>query len=271
VGGLLRPWKVEGTGFFAQWRARRVVAERERRRWLTGLRKPKALRASSLISTDADENAIAALPESAWTLAVDVDGEVQDGVGARPLAHVAELTGLATRLEHWPAGVRLIVRRSKPSRRHERKLTTFEKKTGWRYQILATTIDKLDQVPGSHHPHFLDVLYRSRGGAAEQAVRTGKALGLRNLPSKTWNVNQGWIIAANIANDLHAYTRLLGLDEHPDLARATPDTLRFRLWHLPARLAAHAHRRILKIATDWPWASAFTDCWRRLAPLPDPG
>jgi hypothetical protein len=59
-------------------------------------------------------------------------------------------------------------------------------------------------VPGSHHPHFLDVLYRSRGGAAEQAVRTGKALGLRNLPSKTWNVDQGWIIAANIANDLHA-------------------------------------------------------------------
>ncbi|HEV2633813.1 MAG TPA: transposase [Actinocrinis sp.] len=155
----------------------------------------------------------------------------------------------------------------KPSRRHERKLTTFEKNAGWRYQILATTIDKLDQVPGSHHPHFLDVLYRHRGGGAEQAVRTGKALGLRNLPSKTWNVNQGWIIAANIANDLHAYTRLLGLD----LARATPDTLRFRLWHLPARPAAHAHRRILKIATDWPWASAFTDCWRRLAALPDPG
>ncbi|HEV2633807.1 MAG TPA: transposase [Actinocrinis sp.] len=66
-------------------------------------------------STDADENAIAALPESAWTLTVDVDGEVQDGIGARPLAHVAELTGLATRLEHWPAGVRLIVRRFVPA------------------------------------------------------------------------------------------------------------------------------------------------------------
>jgi hypothetical protein len=88
---------------------------------------------------------------------------------------------------------------------------------------------------------------------------------------KTWNVNQGWILAANIANDLHAYTRLLGLDEHPDLATATPDTLRFRLWHLPARLAAHARRRILKIPADWPWASAFTDAWRRLAALPDPG
>lgn len=221
--------------------------------------------------TDLDEAAIAELPDCAWSLAVDVEGEPTDGHGGTAIAHVAELTGLATRLEHWPDRVRLIVRRSKPSRRHERKLTAFEKKTGWRYQILATNIDKLADVPGSHHGWFLDVLYRHRGGAAEQAVRTGKALGLHNLPSKTWNVNLGWIIAANIANDLHAYTRLLALDEHSDLARATPDTLRFRLWHLPARLATHARRRILKIPADWPWASAFIDCWRRLAALPDPG
>jgi len=222
-------------------------------------------------TTDADEAAICELPESAWTYAVDVEGEVQDGSGGRPVAYVAELTGLATRLEHWPQGVRLIVRRSKPSRRHERKLTAFEKKTGWRYQILATDIDKLADVPGSRHPYFLDVLYRHRGGAAEQAVRTGKAMGLHNLPSKTWNVNEGWVLAANIANDLHAHTRLLGLTDHCDQAAATPDTLRFRLWHLPARLVAHARRRVLKIAADWPWASAFTDCWSRLAALPDPG
>lgn len=223
------------------------------------------------MTTNADEAAIAKLPENAWGFAVEADGQVQDGTGGVPLAHVAELTGLATRLEHWPERVRLIVRRSKPSRRHERKLTAFERKTGWRYQILATNIDTLADVPASHHAWFLDVLYRHRGGAAEQAVRTGKAMGLTKLPSKTWNVNQGWIIAANIANDLHAYTRLLGLDEHPDLVCATPDTLRFRLWHLPARLATHARRRVLKIAADWPWASAFTDCWNRLATLPDPG
>lgn len=223
------------------------------------------------MSTDADEAAIATLPEGAWSFAVQVDGQVQDGTAGRPSAHVAELTGLDARLDHWPDGVRLIVRRSKPSRRHERKLTAFEKKTGWRYQILATNIERLDRVPGSHHPHFLDVLYRHRGGAAEQAVRTGKAMGLHNLPSKTWNVNEGWILAANLANDLHAYIRLLGLSEHPDLARATPNTLRLRLWHLPARLAAHAHRRVLKIPVNWPWASAFTDCWSRLAALPEPG
>ena len=46
-------------------------------------------------------------------------------------------------------------------------------------------------------------------------VRTAKAMGLRNLPSKTWQVNNGWVIAANIAADLTAWTRLLGLHDQP--------------------------------------------------------
>jgi len=29
-------------------------------------------------------------------------------------------------------------------------------------------------------------------------------MGLRNLPSKTWAVNCGWVLAANIATDLSA-------------------------------------------------------------------
>ena len=40
--------------------------------------------------------------------------------------------------------------------------------------------------------------------------RTAKAMGLRNLPSKSWQVNAGCVIAANIAADLTAWTRLLG-------------------------------------------------------------
>ena len=36
-------------------------------------------------------------------------------------------------------------------------------------------------------------------------------MGLRNLPSKCWQLNKGWVIAANIAADLTAWTRLLGL------------------------------------------------------------
>jgi hypothetical protein len=215
--------------------------------------------------TPVDEDAIAALPASVWTTAFDQDGEPQDD------CHVAEITDLNARTAGWPAGTRLIVRRSRPSRRHERKLTDFEKATGWRYQVTAIDYPRMRGVPGSHHPWFADVLYRQRGGAAEGRVRVNKAMGLTNLPSQTWDVNVGWVLAANLAADLDAWTRLLGLHDEPDLALAEPETLRYRLWHLPARLASHARRRILKIPADWPWAAAFTICWKRLSALPRPG
>lgn len=65
----------------------------------------------------------------------------------------------------------------------------------------------------------------------------------------------GSSLAANIAADLSAWTRLFGLDGHPDLAAAEPGTLRLRLRHLLAGLMAHARRRTLKILPDWLWGS----------------
>jgi hypothetical protein len=83
-------------------------------------------------------------------------------------------------------------------------------------------------------------------------------------------VNCGWVIAANIAADLAAWTRLLGFCDDPDLREADPDTLRYRVWHIPARLARHARERVLKISPDWPWKDAFLTCWQRLCALPAP-
>ena len=74
-------------------------------------------------------DAIHTLPESAWTTALDADGEVRDG------AQVAELTGLLD-LPKWPAGMRVIVRREKPH--PGAGLTLFEQADGWRYQAFAT-------------------------------------------------------------------------------------------------------------------------------------
>ena len=67
-------------------------------------------------------------------------------------------------------------------------------------------------------------------------MRAAKSMGLRNLPSKTWVVNCGWVLAANLAADLAAWCRLLGLYDWEDLKDAEPDTLRYRLLSLPARL-----------------------------------
>src|SRR5947207_2476372 len=52
--------------------------------------------------------------------------------------------------------------------------------------------------------------------------------------------------------------------------RARPDTLRYRLLSLPARLVRHARARVLKISRTWPWKEAFLACWHRLCALPAP-
>lgn len=63
-----------------------------------------------------------------------------------------------------------------------------------------------------------------------------------------------------------AWTRLLGHVGDPELRDANPDMLRYRVWHLPARLAAHARQRTLAISPDWSWAEAFLSPWRRTYP-----
>ena len=214
----------------------------------------------------AGEDAIRLLPAGAWK-----PGTAQDGSTEQD-KDTAEITGLMTRAENWPGGLRWIVRRVKPSRRQMRNLTDWEKETGWRYSITCTNIpgSGIEGVPGSHHPQYIDVVHREHAVVETAGVRTAKAMGLRGLPSKTWQVNAGWVAAANIAADLAAWTRLPGHAAEPGLRDAGPDTLRYRIWHLPAKLAAHARQKTLAISPDWPWAEAFLTCWQRLCALPAP-
>lgn len=213
--------------------------------------------------TEVDEAAIAVLPATGWTDSLDQDGQ------ANTTAGVAEVTGLDPRAAQWLPGLRLIVRRTRPAGRHQAKLTALERATGWRYAIVATSITRIRGVPGSHHPQWIDALHRSHA-TVEDRVRTNKAMGLRNLPSQSWTINRGWVLAANIAGDITAWTRLLGLHDQPDLAHAEPETLRYRLLHLPATITTHAKQRTLKIAATWPYADAFVVCWQRLTALPAP-
>jgi hypothetical protein len=216
--------------------------------------------------TAADEDAIRQVPAGAWKPGAGQDGAIEED------KDVAEVTDLMSRAGNWPDGLRWIARRVRPSRRHMRNLTDYEKKTGWKYSITCTNIPGTGIIgaPGSHQPQYIDTVHREHAAVETAGVRTAKAMGLRNLPSKSWQVNTGWVIAANIAADLTAWTRLLGLCDDPDLREADPDTLRYRIWHLPARLARHARQRILKISPDWPWKQAFLTCWQRLCALPAP-
>lgn len=238
-----------------------LTTSRRRVRWVTGW---------AIHSTD--EQAIARLPEQVWTDALRQDGEVHEikrPDGDMVIYQVAELTGLRD-LTGWPAGVRLVVRRVKPSRRDAKKLTAFEQRTGWRYQIVATNIPShqgLSGVPGSGQVWFVDALYRDHA-EVEDRVKAIKRIGLGLLPSKSWQLNAAWVLAATIACDLDAWTRLLLLHDAPELAAAEPETIRGKLYHLPARLTSHARRRTLHLDRSWPWSSAFTTAWQRATQLP---
>lgn len=211
--------------------------------------------------TRADEDAIAALPETAWHAGLHQDAS------ADAEYQVAELGGLSTRAG-WPQGLRLIVRRVRPSGRHAKTLTALEKRTGWKYSITATNINRMWGIGGSHQPQWLDALHRHHA-VVEDRVRCDKAMGLSNLPSASWEVNRSWVLAANIAHDLDAWLRLLTLHDDEELQVAEPNTMRYRLYHLPGRLTRHARYRVLAIERTWPWARAFTACWHRIAELPE--
>jgi Transposase DDE domain group 1 len=211
--------------------------------------------------TPADEAAIAELPEPAWESSLKQDGDLHDDNHSG----VAELTGLNQR-EGWLKGMRLIVRRVRPSGRHTEHLTDLEKKTGWKYSVIATNITKLWGIPGSHQVQWIDALHRHHA-VVEDRVRTNKAMGLHNLPAKSWTVNRSWMLAANIAADLDAWLRLLVLHDQDDLADAEPQTMRMRIYHQAGRLARHARIRYLRLDASWPWSAAFALAWDRLTDL----
>ena len=177
-----------------------------------------------------------------------------------------------TRAENWPCSLRWVVRKSQEVLLQLAKLTPYEKQTGWRYSIICANIPDagVKGVPGSHHPQYIDVLHREHACVETVGVRTAKDMGLRGRPSKRFQVNEGRVLAANIAADLTAWTRLLGHQDDPELRDANPPTLRYRVWHLPAKLARHARQRVLAISADWPWADEFLACWNRLCTLPAP-
>ena len=147
--------------------------------------------------TPADEDAIRKLPTSAWQAGLDQDGKVQQD------KHAAEITHLLSRAASWPASLRWIVRRTKPSRRQAKNLTAFEKATGWRYSIIVTNIPATGilGVPGSYHPQFIDVLHREHA-VVEDRVRTNKAKDLggnlaasASARSEPAAVPTGWLLA----------------------------------------------------------------------------
>jgi DDE family transposase len=194
-------------------------------------------------------DAIQTLPADAWTPGIDQNGDLIDD------PFVADLTGLFDlgTWHHKIPGLRIIVRDEPLHPRYRKRATEREKQLGRRYQLIATNT-KVGQVA------WLDARHRSHVHV-ENDVKQAKDLGLNRWPSRRWAINVAWTQVVALAANLLACFRHLTLPEG-ELRDAAPKTLRYRLWHLPARLTRGQRKRWLHLRADWPWTDDVINTWR---------
>ena len=193
-------------------------------------------------------DALLGLNESAWTAAINQDGEARKG------AWVAELTSKVD-LSTWPEGTRLICRRERP---HPGAQLSFTDVDGHRFQCFITdqTSSDIAALEVSHRQH----------ACVEDRICELKNTGLSKLPFSDFDANQAWLELALTAHTLTAWTQALLLDgEH---AIAEPKRLRYRLWHVAGKLTRHARASTLHLPPHWPWAAAIMRAFKRLDALP---
>ncbi|MGA4949230.1 IS1380 family transposase [Streptomyces lydicamycinicus] len=232
---LIRTDSAGGTHDFVAWLAKRG-------RWLSY--------SVGMVITDAIHQHVLKVPASAWTPAVEADGEIRDG------AWVAELTGNV--LDGWPKGMRLIVRKERPHPGAQLRLTDAD---GMRPTCFATNTTGRPIAE-------LELRHRLRA-RAEDRIRAARSTGLRNFPLHHTAQNQIWLEIVQIALDLLAWLPMLALTGK---ARCwEPRRLRLRLFTAAGQLVTTGRRRILRLARHWPWTREITDALERLAELPNPG
>jgi hypothetical protein len=223
--------------------------------WLTeqGAKRGRTLEYSvGFASTPKVRDAIAKLPKTVWTPALDADGDVREGGDVAEITHLMNLSG-------WPAGMRLVVRRERPH--PGAQLSLFEEADGYRYQVVATNT-------ATGQLAFLEARHRAHA-RVEDRIRHAKDSGLGRFPSRDFAINTAWAQLAAISADLIAWLRMLALT--PELAKVEPKALRYRLLHVPAKLTTGGRRRRLRIPSNWPWAGAIMSVFAKIAAIPAPG
>jgi Transposase DDE domain group 1 len=180
----------------------------------------------------------------AWQPAVRQDGE------PRPGAAVAELTDHLD-LSAWPAGTRLIVRREPLHPGAQQSLFPSAMFRYWGHYTDA-----------AGDPVDLDVHIRAHAHV-EDHIRRLKDSGAHRFPFCDIDANRAWLAVVCFADALVRWFQLLCLTGA--LAVAEPKTLRWTLWHAPARVVHHARQRIVRILDGWPTTSALLEAHERIA------
>jgi hypothetical protein len=195
--------------------------------------------------------AILQTPQDAWIAALEQDESEREN------GQVVEITDRLN-LSAWPTGSRVIVRRERP---HPGAQLSFTDHDGYRFQAILT--DQTD-------PNIAVLERRHRQRArVEDRIRDDKDTGLSKLPFKQFALNEVWIEIVMLAHDLIVWTQTLCLDG--ELQKAEPKRLRYRLFHLAARLAFSGRRGKLHLPSNWPWTEALKAAFEKLKTLPASG
>ncbi|MGB7238306.1 MAG: IS1380 family transposase [Rhodococcus sp. (in: high G+C Gram-positive bacteria)] len=201
--------------------------------------------------TDAIVTALAAVPESAWSVAVDSEEDVRDG------AWVIDASGIVD-LSSWPPGMRLIVRKERP---HPGAQLRFTDTDGLRLTAFATNT-------AGGQVQDLELRHRRRA-RCEDRIRGAKDTGLTNFPLHGFDQNRIWLAIVQLALDLIAWTQMLAFTEH-DARRWEPKRLRLRAFSVAGRISNHARRLRLRLSKNAPWSDLIVTALTSLAALPAP-
>jgi len=206
--------------------------------------------------TEAVRDAIRLIPAHAWQTANNSDGGVREHADVIEVTHLLELS----RWTKTCPGMRVIVRRELPH--PGATLDAFEIRDGYRYQAFTTNTARGQLA-------FLEARHRAHA-RVEDRIRTGKDTGIGHLPSRHTRINAVWLELALIAADLVALTQSMLVTDQPELHRAEPKTLRYRLLHIAARITKGQRKVFLRLAEHWPWALALAKAFARLRQIPLP-
>ncbi|HEY1738002.1 MAG TPA: IS1380 family transposase [Acidimicrobiia bacterium] len=182
--------------------------------------------------------------ESCWQAATRPNGE------ARTDAKVCEITDLVD-LSRWPSGTRLIVRREPL---HPGAQQSLFPSLSFRYWGHYT-----DQAGD---PVTLDQQMRAHAHVEDHIGRL-KDAGLERFPFVDLDANRARLAIVAFAADLVRWFQLDCLDG--PLATAEPKTLRWQLWHAPARFIRRARQHIVRILDNWPTADVLLRAYKRIA------
>jgi hypothetical protein len=184
--------------------------------------------------------------DTAWTPAVTQTGDKRNGAAVIELTDRVDLSG-------WPDGTRLIVRRELLHPGAQRSLFPSETFRYWgHYTDQAGT------------PVDLDVTMRAHA-RVEDHIRRLKASGLERFPFTDLDANRAWLATVGHAADLVRWFQLLCVSG--PLAAAEPKTLRWRLWHSPARVIRKGRGHVVRLLDGWPDTHAILGAYERIAAL----